>query len=44
MRAHQEEMMKKMVDESNLATKDDIAELKKQLDKLAKKLDAQGKK
>jgi hypothetical protein len=44
MKQHQEEYMKKMVAETNLATKDDIAEIKKALDKLTKRLDAMGKK
>jgi len=44
MKQHQEEYLKKIVAEANLATKDDVTELKKALDKLAKKLDAPGKK
>jgi hypothetical protein len=38
MKEHQEAHMKKIVAEANLATKDDIAALKKQIDALAKKL------
>jgi len=44
MKQHQEEFIKKMVAEANLATKDDIAELKKAVDKLAKRVDAGGQK
>ncbi len=44
MKQHQEEYLKQMVAEANLATKDDITELKKALDKVVKRLDAQDKK
>ncbi len=44
MKQHQEEYLKKMVAEANLATKDDLAEIKKALDKVVKRLDAQDKK
>lgn len=38
MKQHQEEHLKKIVANANLATKDDIAALKKQIDALAKKI------